>query len=330
MTFYLSNYSKFDISFCLNGLHCTSDKLNIFLGVLMWLSLLFGIIGSIYWVRDTKNIIKKIFFFGLIFLFSSLILTNLFDNPLHLFSCTQNVYHPTCMSENVYFLKVTLEYLAYLMVGCSSLLYILGKCSVKKSDIKKPLFLLLLILAIIVIVLSFNFGLHWHATYYRYFGIPDANLTCYSHTNLTESYQTNCVLPLDNSFFQFKNHLECQAVTNNQFGQNNDHKRSREEIVLIKSDYHKFSLDFKDNKIIRSKDVGSFPKNEDYTIMKDSHGIIQAMRPVQNENLDKNYEYEFISFSKNTGHGMQFWHNVKKEKEAWTDDSMAMYFFKCE
>lgn len=99
---------------------------------------------------------------------------------------------------------------------------------------------------------------------------------------------------------------------------------------MIKSESIRFSLTFQNDKIIRSRDTGSMDPLEDYTIIKDEHNIIQAVRPVNKENYNQVYSYEFLTFSKKSGRGMEVWQNITKNNERWTDDSIGSYFFQCE
>lgn len=158
-----------------------------------------------------------------------------------------------------------------------------------------------------------------------------ASFTCKSLNNLTETYQLDCQIPVDKTPFVFKDHLNCQALTNHQMLTNRDNKSYRQQITIIKSDYLKFTLDFKGKELVRSLHTGGIARKEHYTITKNANGVIQAMRPIKEKSIEEEIQYEMLTFSKNTGHGMEVWHNVpsKDPHESWRQDSIGSYFFRC-
>lgn len=205
------------------------------------------------------------------------------------------------------------------------------KVEKRKSALK---YTLVSIAFILTAVLFFVGGLFWHTMYYGIFqNVPNNRFFCHSYSNFFQDYQTNCTIPpLSKNPFYFKNHLACEAITNQQLAEQTNRWGKvipGKEIMLIKSDYVHFSLDFKDKILSRSTGVGQ-SKTEPYTIILDSHDIIQAVRPVKPENFDSADSYEFITFSKATGKGMEIWHNVANFQNLPNPDSIGSHFFQCQ
>lgn len=195
---------------------------------------------------------------------------------------------------------------------------------------KKPILIFLIFLTILSTV--FYLGLHWHTVLYSFSKIPREKLTCFSHSNFWEDYQTNCFIPDRGYDFKFKERLECKTYTNQQFNEElySEKDGNRTTTMMIKSDSVRFTLTFQGDKIIRSHENGSMDSLEDYTIIKDENNIIQAVRPANKENYNSVYSYEFLTFSKKSGKGMEVWQNVPKDDERWTNDGIGSYFFQCE
>ncbi len=189
-----------------------------------------------------------------------------------------------------------------------------------------------IILFLLVSITAFFFGTRWTTILYGISSIPRDKLTCFSQSNFWEDYQTNCFLPDRINTFTFREKLKCTAYTNQQFSESlySLKEGNRTTAMMIKSESIRFSLTFQNDKIIRSRDTGSMDPLEDYTIIKDEHNIIQAVRPVNKENYNQVYSYEFLTFSKKSGRGMEVWQNITKNNERWTDDSIGSYFFQCE
>lgn len=184
-------------------------------------------------------------------------------------------------------------------------------------------------------IVSFIFGTFWQTLYYGYFGqIPQHTFICFNYSNFFQSYQTNCDIPsLSQKPFHFSHHLFCQAITNQQLYDRVDamgKPMPGKEAMLIKNDYVHFTLDFHDKTLIQSVGVGQ-TRTEAYTIIKDSHDIIQAVQPVKLENLDIADSYTFITISKKTGKGMEVWHNLARTVGKLADpDSIGSHFFQCQ
>lgn len=183
-----------------------------------------------------------------------------------------------------------------------------------------------IIFAIIIVgAASFLLGLFWQTLYANFGKIPDNSFTCFSLNNLTGSYQTSCFLPLSfQQSFHFHRNLSCQAFTSQVFDESIWGKGDpvRKMITLSKSEYITFTINFQGNTLDRSPEAGE-EKAEPYTIIKDTHDIIQAIRPVKQEDLDKATSYDFITLSKRTGKGMEIWHNTSEPY------SIGSYFFQC-
>ncbi len=204
----------------------------------------------------------------------------------------------------------------------------------RKKGVNKTYFLIFsLVFLISVIIVSFLVGLHWHGTIVR--KIPPKKLTCQEHNNFWETYQIDCYSPLTEKQknFIFSNRLTCSLLTNNQL-MDVDKKyekklpKSYHEIVLIKTDYVNFTLDFdlQNNEIIRSREPGEPMKNP-YEIIQNDENIISAIRKNKFDDFF-GYEYQYIMLSKKTGKGISTWANTEDFKP--DSDSINTEFFQCE
>jgi len=180
----------------------------------------------------------------------------------------------------------------------------------------------------------FFLGLFWHTLYYGNFRHIPNNFFWFSYNNLTESYQTNCITPpLSQRPFHFTNHLSCQNITNQYL--DSKPNASDLEVTFQKDDWVTFSLDYQEKILKRSRDIGSSQTMEPYTIVQDSHNIIQAVRPIKNmdttgsKSLPELGSYDFITLSKVTGKGMEVRHNLGKWMNLPNSDSITSNFFQC-
>jgi hypothetical protein len=203
----------------------------------------------------------------------------------------------------------------------------------KRDKYFSPKIFILVILFLIAIVVSFNFGLHWNGTLAT--KITPKKLTCYGHNNFWETYQVDCYSPLNDKQkkFVFTDHLKCSLITNYQLYNVNskyqlDTPPTFNGILLIKTDYRNFNLDFdySHNEIQRSRDPGE-PVKDPYVIIQNDNNVINAIRKTKLSDFF-GYEYQFITFSKKTGKGIIAWTNTQDYSS--NQDSFAAEFFQCE
>jgi hypothetical protein len=189
---------------------------------------------------------------------------------------------------------------------------------------------IIILLIHILAITAFMLGVKWHELLYNSYGFPKDKMVCYGHNNYLESYQTDCILPDAVKPFAFKNHLQCHTLTNQQYDQTNVRfdKTQKNAIFFTKTDYIDFTIDISKDSIIRSLDPGT-ERSEPYKIIINSHDIIQAVRPSKTAGLDEEHQYEFITFSKTNGKGMEVWQNVS-QKESPTTNAISSFFFQCE
>ena len=187
----------------------------------------------------------------------------------------------------------------------------------------------------ITATIFFTLGLFWQTIYHGYFGKNDTEtFNCFSFSNIHGVFQTNCFFPslTAQKPFVFKNTLTCKAITNQQLGNldaaGHEMQGTAREILLSKSDSVTFSLDFEGDTIRQSLQPGQ-QKTEAYTVIKNTDDIIQATRPVKKENFTTSDSYDFMTFSKTTGKGIEVWHNVANFQNMHNSDSIGSFFFQC-
>jgi hypothetical protein len=174
----------------------------------------------------------------------------------------------------------------------------------------------------------FYIGLHWHGTLSDY--IFPKKLTCFSHNNFLETFQTDCYYPLNNKEveFYYTNKLHCQYLTNHQLEKTIKEKNSLKKIynliTMIKTDYRNFDIDINDieEKISKSKESGESDK-EPFKIIVNNNRIVTGFRKTQY--TDFAYKDQYLTLSKKNGKGIIYWINTIKN-----DQNIASDFFQCQ
>ncbi len=196
-----------------------------------------------------------------------------------------------------------------------------GSRQLKVTFLIIPLF----IVFIAAVFCSFLFGIHWQET----LGMKKLNdnsiekLLCFGDNNFTETFQYNCYSPITTPFKGFTSHLECRVLTNLQM---NSQSSKYNELMTIKADYIKFSLNFSKNMTLieQSLQPGE-PVKELYKIVENNENIIHGIRNTRLDDFHAE-EYEFITLSKKTGKGMVSW---IYSQDNLNSDNIALEFFQC-
>jgi hypothetical protein len=196
----------------------------------------------------------------------------------------------------------------------------------KRSPHKK---IQLIVAAVFISFLSFLFGIHWHGT----IGSEMINrrminnLFCYGHTNFLETFQLNCHSPQVSTFGAFKNHMNCQALTNHQMTNSRSPTHTDNEFTIVKADYVKFTLDIdsETSTIVQSPQPGESAK-EPYKVIQNDEDNVQAIRTAAIDDF-YGHVYEYMTLSKKTGKGMLVWTNT--DDNIPQGDSISSTFFQC-